>query len=61
MPKLIENMTAVAPGEIYPRVFEAGTEVEGRLAEIAESMGKLEKRKGRSPAMKAIEGAPENK
>lgn len=61
MPKLTEKMIAVAPGDVYPTVFEAGTEVDGRLAEIAEATGKLEKRRGRPPMAKGFDGAPENK
>lgn len=55
MPKLTKTIRAVPPGEVYPRTFEAGEEVSGRVAEIAEAMGALEK-----PKRKAM-SAPENK
>ena len=59
MPKLTKSMTAVPPGEVYPRVFEAGEEVDGRIAEIAEQMGALEQPKS-APKRKAMT-SPENK
>lgn len=55
MPKLTKTIQAVPPGEVYPRTFEAGEEVGGRVAEVAEAMGALEK-----PKRKAMK-APENK
>jgi len=57
MPKLTKAIHAVPPGEVYPRRFEAGEEVDGRVAEIAEAMGALEKAAPKRKAMKA----PENK
>jgi len=57
MPKLTKSIKAVPPGEVYPRTFEAGEEVEGRLAEVAEQLGALEKAAPRRKAMKP----PENK
>jgi len=55
MAKLTKAIKAVLPGEIYPTTLEAGTEVEGRVAEIAEAMGALGK------STKAVKKAPENK
>jgi len=55
MPKLTKAIRAVPPGEVYPRTLEAGEEVEGRLAEIADQLGALEK-----PKRKAM-SPPENK
>jgi len=55
MPKLTKTIQAVPPGEVYPRTFEAGEEVDGRLAEIADQLGALEK-----PKRKAM-SPPENK
>jgi len=57
MPKLTKAIRAVPPGEVYPRTFEAGEEVEGRVADVAEAMGALEKPAPKGKAMKA----PENK
>ena len=57
MPKLTKSIKAVPPGEVYPRTFETGEEVEGRLAEVAEQLGALEKAAPRRKAMKP----PENK
>lgn len=57
MPKLSKTIRAVPPGEVYPRVFDVGEEVEGRLAEIAEQVGALEKPAARRKAMTP----PENK
>lgn len=57
MPKLTKSIQAVPPGEIYPRTFEAGEDVDGRVAEIAEQLGALEKAAPRRKAMKP----PENK
>jgi len=55
MPKLTKAIRVVPPGEVYPRTFEAGEEVGGRMADVAEQLGALEKPKRKS--MKA----PENK
>jgi hypothetical protein len=57
MPKLTKSIKAVPPGEVYPRTFEAGEEVEGRVAEIAEQLGALHKAPPKTKAMKP----PENK
>jgi len=57
MPKLTKSIKAVPPGEVYARTFEAGEEVEGRLAEVAEQLGALEKVAPKGKAMKP----PENK
>lgn len=59
MPKLTKSFRAVPPGEVYPRKFEAGEEVEGRLAEIAEQLGALEQPKP-APKRKSMT-PPENK
>lgn len=55
MPKLAKTIRMVAPGDVYPSVFEAGEEVDGRVAEVAEQLGALEK-----PVKKAMK-SPENK
>jgi len=57
MPKLTKAIRAVPPGEVYPRTFAAGEQVEGRVAEVAEAMGALEKA---APKRKAMT-PPENK
>lgn len=54
MPKLTKEITAVAPGEIYPRLFEAGTDVDGRLAEIAVALGALPKKAGKPAKTKSM-------
>lgn len=61
MPKTSKAFDAVAPGEIYPKTIPAGTEVEGRLAEIAEHIGALEVEVKPARKTKAIKAAPENK
>lgn len=53
MPKLKEDLTVVLPGEIYPVTLEAGTDVDGEVAEVAKQAGKL--------ATKGFKKAPENK
>ncbi len=57
MPKLTKSIRVVPLGEVYPRTFEAGEEVEGRVAEVAEQLGAFEKPTPKGKAMKA----PENK
>ena len=60
MPKLKDDIWAVADGEIHPRLFKAGEDVSGGVENAARDQGKLadnEKRKPRQKAMKA----PENK
>lgn len=57
MPKLTKSIRVVPPGEIYPRVFAAGDEVDGRVAEVAEQLGAIEKPKPKRKAMTP----PENK
>lgn len=63
MSRTTRAFNAVAPGEIYPKTIEAGTEVEGRLAEIAAQLGALEveAKPKAAPKTKAIKAAPENK
>jgi hypothetical protein len=56
MPKLTEDFKVVPPGKIYPEVIPKGTEVDGELADIAKSCGKI---KG-APKTKAAK-PPENK
>ena len=60
MPKIKTAFKAVPPGEVYPRMYEVGEEVEGEMAELAEQLGALEKKMGRPPKNKATQ-APENK
>lgn len=62
MQKTTKAFEAVRPGDVYPSTIAAGEEVEGRLAEIAEQIGALEKPAGKTaPANKAAKRAPENK
>lgn len=63
MPKTTKEFRAVRPGNVYPETIPVGEEVEGRLAEIAEQLGALGKRKAKTaaPENKAVEAAPENK
>lgn len=63
MSKTTKEFQAVRPGNVYPETIPAGEEVEGRLAEIAEQLGALGKRKAKTaaPENKAVEAAPENK
>lgn len=64
MPKLKEDIWAVADGEIHPRLFRAGEDVTGGVADAAKAQGKLQdepkKKPGRPVSSKAMK-APENK
>ena len=61
MPKTTKEFRAVRPGNVYPETIAKGEEVEGRLAEIAEQLGALGKRKAKAATEnKAVENAPEN-
>ena len=42
MQKLTADLTIVVPGDVYPTNLEAGTEVSGRVAEVAARLGLLE-------------------
>lgn len=59
MTKLSKDLFAVIPGEVYPKLFEAGTECPKELVELAKSIGVLEMKS--APENKAIKSAPENK
>lgn len=62
MLKTTKAFDARRPGDIYPSRIDAGEEVDGRLAEIAEQLGALESADSK-PARKtkAVKAAPENK
>lgn len=60
MTKTTKAFDAVRPGDVYPTRIEAGEEVGGRLAEIAEQIGATDARKS-APKTKAVKAAPENK
>lgn len=59
MPKLKEDHYAVPDGEIYPKMFLAGEEVTGQVAESAKQAGRLQATKAGRKAKAAK--APENK
>ena len=62
MVKTNKEFKAVKPGEVYPSTIAAGTEVEGRLAQIAAQLNAVEVPAQKSaPKRKAHKGAPENK
>lgn len=52
MAKLTKDIQIVLPGDVYPTTLEAGTEVDGETAKIAEAMGAVGKS---TKAMKAPE------
>jgi len=54
MAKLTKRIYAVSPGDVYPDWIEEGTEVSGRLEEIAKDLGAVS-------GKKSLKGAPENK
>ena len=64
---LNNDFYAVKSGEVYPRVFEKGTECPECLVSVAESLGYIEKlpRENKmvkkSPENKMVKSAPENK
>lgn len=41
MPVLASDFYAVRPGEVYPEVIPAGSEIDGELAKIAGDLGLL--------------------
>ena len=55
MPKLSSDFFAVIPGRVYPETLPAGTEVDGKLAEMARACGVLE---GSAPAVVEAPAAP---
>lgn len=55
MPKLAKDFRVVVPGRVYPETLPAGTEVDGKLAEMARACGVLE---GSAPAVVEAPAAP---
>lgn len=43
MKTVTKSFKAVRPGDIYPTTVEIGEEIDGRLLEIAEELGCVEK------------------
>jgi len=61
MPKLTEDLFAVADGEIYPRWFKAGEDVSGDVERAARSRGILEVEAPKTAPRRKAMKAPENK
>lgn len=71
MTRLSQDFFVVVPGSVYPETLTAGTEVSGRLAQMAAACGVLEatdakakkapKAAQRAPEKQAVMNAPETK
>lgn len=58
MPRVAVPFDGVPDGQVHPRRFEAGDQVEGDLARVARTEGWLEKSERKPPAKKKAARKP---